>query len=69
MSVDATIARALPYGCVIDWCFPSGEKPPDVVEVDFEEAAEDVQETAEDEEVSEDFEEAAAILNKFPRGA
>src|SRR6476646_9474232 len=50
--------------------FPSrGDEPPDVVEVDFEEVAEDVQETAEDEEVSEDFEEAAAILNKFPRGA
>ena len=46
-----------------------GDEPPDVVEVDFEEVAEDVQETAEDEEVSEDFEEAAAILNKFPRGA
>ena len=45
------------------------DEPPDVVEVDFEEVAEDVQETAEDEEVSEDFEEAAAILNKFPRGA
>src|SRR6202047_555228 len=46
-----------------------GDEPPDVVEVDFEEVAEDVQETAEDKEVSEDFEEAAAILNKFPRGA
>jgi hypothetical protein len=46
-----------------------GDEPPDVVEVDFEEVVEDVQETAEDEEVSEDFEEAAAILNKFPRGA
>jgi hypothetical protein len=45
------------------------DEPPDVVEVDFEEVAEDVQETAEDEEVSEDFEEAAAILSKFPRGA
>jgi hypothetical protein len=46
-----------------------GDEPPDVVEVDFEEVAEDVQESTEDEEVSEDFEEAAAILNKFPRGA
>jgi Domain of unknown function (DUF4145) len=61
-----------------------GDEPPDVVEVDFEEVAEDVQETAEDvphgdehaqdnaedvEEVSEDFEEAAAILNEYPRAA
>src|ERR1700737_3911530 len=46
-----------------------GDEPPDVVEVDFEEVAEDVQETAEDEEASEAFEEAAAILSKFPRGA
>jgi hypothetical protein len=59
------------------------EAPPDIVEVDFEEVATDVQGTveaqegdehvqtnAEDvEEASEDFEEAAAILNKFPRGA
>src|ERR1700730_13567009 len=45
------------------------EEPPDVVEVDFEEAGEDVQETSEDEEVSEDFEEPAAILKKFPRAA
>jgi hypothetical protein len=45
------------------------DEPPDVVEFDFEEVAEDVQQTAEDEEVSEDIEEAAAILNKFPRGA
>jgi hypothetical protein len=49
-----------------------GDEPPDVVEVDFEEVAEDVhvQDNAEDvEEVSEDFEEAAAILNKYPRAA
>src|ERR1700719_257354 len=54
-----------------------GDEPPDVVEVDFQEAAEDVQhadehvqDNAEDvEEVSEDFEEAAAILNKYPRAA
>src|ERR1700724_2840960 len=54
-----------------------GDEPPDFVEVDFEEVAEDVQHddehvqnNAEDvEEVSEDFEEAAAILNKYPRAA
>src|SRR6202035_1526522 len=60
------------------------EAPPDIVEVDFEEVANDVQGTVENvqesdehvqtnaedgEEASEDFEEAAAILNKFPRGA
>jgi hypothetical protein len=59
------------------------EAPPDIVEVDFEEVANDVEGTveaqesdehvqtnAEDvEEASGDFEEAAAILNKFPRGA
>jgi hypothetical protein len=58
------------------------EAPPDIVELDFEEVANDVQGTVEnvqerDEHVqtnaedveSEDFEEAAAILNKFPRGA
>jgi hypothetical protein len=40
-----------------------------LLKLTLKKAAEDVQETAEDEEVSEDFEEAAAILNKFPRGA
>jgi hypothetical protein len=40
-----------------------------VVEGEFEEVEEHVEEDGEDQEVSEDFEEAAAILNKFPRGA
>src|ERR1700730_17550428 len=46
-----------------------GDEPPDVVEVDFEEVAEDVQETAEDEEFSENLQGAAAILKNLPRGS
>jgi hypothetical protein len=50
--------------------FPiKGIEPLDIIEADFEEVEEHVEEDGEDEEVSEDFEEAAAILNKFPRGA
>ena len=47
-----------------------GDEPAEiVVEGEFEEVEEHVEEDGEDQEVSEDFEEAAAILNKFPRGA
>jgi hypothetical protein len=46
-----------------------GNEPLDIIEADFRQVEEDVQAHGEDEEVSEDFEEAAAILNKFPRGA
>jgi hypothetical protein len=50
--------------------FPiKGNEPLDIIEADFRQVEEDVQAHGEDEEVSEDFEEAAAILNKFPRGA
>jgi hypothetical protein len=39
------------------------EEAPHIIEADYKEAFEDVQEAAEDEEVSEDFEDAAALLN------
>jgi hypothetical protein len=58
------------YGSATDWCFPSGETNRQrLFEAEFEEVEEHVEEDGEDEEVSEVFEEAAAILNKFPRGA
>src|SRR6266480_2992094 len=46
-----------------------GDEPAGIIEGQFKEVEERVEEHGEDEEVSEDFEEAAAILNKFPRGA
>jgi hypothetical protein len=50
--------------------FPiKGEEEQHIIEANFEVAVEDVQEAEDVEEVSEDFEEAATLLNKFPRGA